>query len=234
MGSREHHGSRRDSTGDDRLRERYEELRLLRETQPEREAAACKQAMQKNRAATDKLVASLREQLAAAQQGAPAASSANCDENAALAELRAENAELKRQLESASAAAPANHTALTALKAKLQFYELMSGLRCELTGDVAKCTVTCALSTEDDENEPPSRASRASMSSAAPKMRSAAFELHLNPADGEDGIDLEYVPTDLSGCEDGKLPEYLRESIIFERQDAPGFLQKLLSGVAAE
>ena len=61
MGSREHHGSRRDSTGDDRLRERYEELRLLRETQPEREAAACKQAMQKNRAATDKLVASLRE-----------------------------------------------------------------------------------------------------------------------------------------------------------------------------
>ena len=118
MGSREHHGSRRDSTGDDRLRERYEELRLLRETQPEREAAACKQAMQKNRAATDKLVASLREQLAAAQQGAPAASSANCDENAALA-----NCELRTLSSSASSNPPLPllpATPLTALKAKLQ------------------------------------------------------------------------------------------------------------------
>lgn len=237
MGSRDHHS--RLSTGDTRLRERYDELRVLRETQPERESAACKEMMQKSKAASDKLIASLREQLAAAQQGKqqPPAN----DNEEALTTLRAENAQLRRQLEtanaaaaSAAAAAPAAAAAAStapnvALEGKLAFYELMTGMRCELSGDIAKCKVVCAVPMDDDEDAAPTPCS-----SAPVKTHSALFELNLKPPDGEEGVDVEYVPTDLSGCDDGALPEYLREPIVFERQQAPGFLRRLLSGVASD
>ena len=237
MRSREHH--RRDSTGDARLRERYNELIMLRETQPEREAAAAREAMQKNRAASDALVASLRSQLAAAQQGvAPPAGSG--DESAELTQLRAENAELRRQLAEAptagAAAAATADTTTAAVDARLAFYEMMTGMRFELQGEVAKCTITCAKDAdsddeeENDENEPPpSRGSKASA-----KTRSAVFDLNLSPTEGDPGVDVEYVPVNLSGCEDGNLPEFLREPIAFPRQQAPGFLRHLIAGIAAD
>ena len=232
MGSRDHHS--RLSTGDTRLRERYDELRVLRETQPERESSACKEMMQKSKAASDKLIALLREQLAAAQQGKQQPEAKATEQ--ALTTLRAENTKLHHQLEIANAAASAAAAAATtaaaldaALEAKLAFYELMTGMRCELSGDVATCKVMCAVPTDDDAN-----AAQTPCSSAPVKTHSALFELHLKPPDGEVNVDIEYVPTDLSGCDDGSLPEYLREPIVFERQQAPGFLRRLLSGVASD
>ena len=43
----------------------------------------------------------------------------------------------------------------------------------------------------------------------------ACFDLNLAPADGEPG-EVEYVPTDLTDCQQDKLPEYLRDSLICE------------------
>ena len=51
-------------------------------------------------------------------------------------------------------------------------------------------------------------------------------------AGGEEG-EVEYIPTDLSECS-APLPEYLRDSLTFERSQMPAFLQKLLSGLANE
>ena len=197
----------------DQMRERYEQLKLLRVTQPEREAAAARKALEKVTSSSDELVASLRAQLAAAQgQGGDGSS-----EKA----LRAENADLRKRLEAAEAIAPAAVAGATAsLEAKVGLYELMTGMRVEIAGDVAKCVVTCAAPSSDDEAAPPAE-------------RSAAFELNLAPAEGDEG-DIEYVPTDLSGLPVEQLPEYLRESILFEGAQAPAFLRRLLSGVAVD
>ena len=77
----------------DQMRERYEQLKLLRVTQPEREAAAARKALEKVTSSSDELVASLRAQLAAAQgQGGDGSSEKS---------LRAENADLRKRLEAA-------------------------------------------------------------------------------------------------------------------------------------
>ena len=226
MPSRDHH-----SISDERLRQRYEELRALRETQPEKEATAARKALDKSREASDLLVATLRAELAKLQQ----------PESTALQELRAENAALRGQLaevasaaSSASAAAdpsvsaPSPPSSSSALEAKLEFYEMMTGMRVEMAeGDVARCVVACAAPTDDQENDPSAAAAQ------PPPPRRAAFEMRLKPEEGEPGVDLEYVPTDLSGCAEAELPEYLRESIVFERSQAPGFLQRLLAGVSS-
>ena len=79
MPSRDHH-----SISDERLRQRYEELRALRETQPEKEATAARKALDKSREASDLL----------------ARSSGACQTptESQLQELRAENAALRGQL----------------------------------------------------------------------------------------------------------------------------------------
>jgi hypothetical protein len=195
------------SLADERLRERYEELRSLRETQPEREASHARQALQKCRTSSDALVAQLKAQLAAVQSGSGVASE---DE---VAQLKAENAELRRQL--------AATTAPPATDARISFYEIMTGMSVEMQGDLAKCTVVCAAPEDEDEETP------------APPPHRISFEIDLVPAEGDPG-DISYAPTDLSGCADANLPEYLRESIVFERTQAPTFLQRLIAGVAAE
>ena len=86
---------------------------------------------------------------------------------------------------------------LAALETKVNFYELMTGVRVEMAGEVAKCVVRCASSDEAEAGAP---------------ARTAAFELHLAPAEGDEG-DIEYVPTDLTQCPTGKLPEYLRDTV---------------------
>lgn len=229
MPSREHHEIIELSGGSDLTRERYEELKLLRITQPEREAAAARKALEKHTAASDALVASLRAQLATAQ---PSGACSGADVGAEAA-LRAENAELRSKLEEAqtaaaaqSAAPPAAATAdapsesIAALEAKISFYEMMTGMSVELaSGDIAKCVIRCVVPSEEDEE---------AATQTAP--RCAAFELHLSPKDGDEG-DVEYVPTDVSSVDD-KLPEFLLDSIVFEAPQAPGFLAKLLAGVA--
>ena len=228
MGSRDHHAS-----ADDKIRSRYDELRVLRETQPEREAAACREAMHKSRQAAETLIVSLKEQLAAAQQAqAPAA----VQESEALAALRTENEQLRRQLAASQATASSPPSASSdALKARVSFYELITGMQVQLSGEVATCTVSCEAPGGDDDAPPtPAAKSPRATSGATRPPRTAVFELNLNPADGEPGLDVEYVPTDLSGCADAELPEYLRESIVFERAQAPGFLQRLLAGVASD
>ena len=218
---RDHHDVEVSSGADDRMRKRYEELKLLRVTQPEREAAASRKALEKHTAAADALVASLRAQLAAAN---PTAGSTSAEEDKAVAALRKENADLRRKLEEAQrgAAAPlsaAPSDASAALEAKVGFYEMMTGMSVELAaGDVAKCVVRCAPPSEEAATQ------------TAP--RHASFELHLSPAEGDEG-DVEYVPSDLSAVQDD-LPEYLLDSIVFEASQAPGFLSRLLSGVAVD
>ena len=89
----------RDSTcSSETLRARYEELKTLRETQPEREAAAARSALDKCRSTSDDLVGALRAEVAKLQEKQPPVS-------VALEELRAENAALRTQLATANAAA---------------------------------------------------------------------------------------------------------------------------------
>ena len=197
---RDERDERLEASAGDRLRDRYEDLKQLRITQPEREAAAARQALEKHTSASDALVASLRKQLEDARTQQPVAGS----ENESDAALRAENAELRRQLEAAKAAsAPASAAVQgnAALEAKVTFYEMMTGMNVEFAaGDVAKCVVHCAAS--DDEDAP---------AAGAPPRR-ATFELHLSPEGGDEG-DVEYVPTDLSALPAESLPEYLRETV---------------------
>ena len=230
--SRSHHEVPADS-----LRERYEELRALRETQPEKEAAAARKALDKSREASELLVAALRAEVAKLQEKQPPVS-------VALEELRAENAALRTQLATAnaaaasaasSAAAPSSSSSSSSatLEAKVAFYALMTGMSVELAaGDVFKCVVTCTPPAgEDQENAEPTSTAAAVL---PPKPRRAEFELRLlSPENGEPG-DVEYAPIDLSGCADAKLPSYLKEEIEFERDSAPGFLQRLLAGVAGD
>ena len=186
----------------------------MRETVPEREAAAARKALERSHNASEALVTSLRGELQRVKEGAP---TPPATDDAAVATLRSENAELRRQLAERPAAAnvapAAGTTTLASLEARLAFYEMMTGMRVELADGVATCTVTAA-------------------------SRSATFELHLDPAktrpsdeEYEQG-DLEYVP--LEASPEVELPVYLQEAITFEREQAPTFLQKVRSCVAVD
>lgn len=196
---------------EDQLRKRYKELSALRETQPERECAAARSALEKTVASSETLVTSLRTELAQLKRSAPDAQSAS-DElaraKAAAEQLQEENGELQRRLAAAEAvaetaaemaAAPAPSAAPSAAQqAVLGFYEMMTGMSVEVEGSAKKAR--CVVSAAGDEGG---------------EARRAVFELDLAPADGE-AEDVEYVPTDLTGCAD-RLPEYLRESIMCTR-----------------
>jgi hypothetical protein len=113
----------RDSlSSEDRLRERYEELKQLRETQPERDAAHARQALEKHTAASDALVASLRAEIAASKENQQP--SAAADET-----LRKENAELRARL--------------AECEARTAFFQTMTGLDLDLdsAAQVARCSV---------------------------------------------------------------------------------------------
>ena len=61
-----------------------------------------------------------------------------------------------------------------------------------------------------------------------------AFDLDMQPEESEPGS-LEYTPTD-GGTDEATarhLPEYMRDSIVFEAEQAPVFLQKVLVAVTA-
>lgn len=225
VSERERDEDERDAACDDRLRSRYDELRLLRETQPEREAAAARKALEALRKASDSLVASLRDELdeckenirssttatATTAAAAAAVTEAAAASDEALAALRTENDNLRQQLREAQQQ-PLLAEPPQAGAEKIALYEMLTGLSLEcVVGDVARCELRA----------PEGEVAR----------RRLAFELHLKPADGDSG-DLEYIPTDLSDCGGAALPEYLREPIIFERTQAPVFTQRLLSGVA--
>ena len=211
--------------GGDTLRDRYESLKLLRLTQPEREASAALKALEKATTASDALVASLRKQIVAAG-GTPTDTTAADEAEQELVQLRADNASLRAELDSApsaSATTPAGSRdgrwrpveEVARLEERLAFYEMMTGISVEMSGQTAKCVVRCA---DPDEQA---------------AARTAAFELQLAPAEGEEG-EVEYVPTDLSELPPDQLPEYLRDTITFDREQAPGFLSRLLAGVAGD
>ena len=64
--------------------------------------------------------------------------------------------------------------------------------------------------------------------------RRLAFDLDMQPEESEPGS-LEYTPTD-GGTDEATarhLPEYMRDSIVFEAEQAPVFLQKVLVAVTA-
>ena len=207
---REHHDES-DSPSQSKLRDRYEELKALRLTQPEREAQAARKTLEKHTKAADALVASLRAQLAAAGGTEAPPPPTPADDSA---KLREENAELKRQLAANSSKRWATPPALEEAEAKVSFYELMTGMKIEVRdGLVAQCQVQC-LAEDDDSTQ-----------------RRAAFDFHLSPEGADEG-DVEYVPTDLSQACPEKLPGYMREPITFEKEQAPIFLSRLVKMMA--
>ena len=181
---RDHHDS-----AEAGLRERYEELRELRETLPEKEAARMHQAMQKVQATADKVIKDLRQQLEQQRSNATEAL-----QGVTMAEsLHAENEKLRAELQQARAGlptAPAAFTEDTSSRQLVAFYEMMTGMRVRMERDVAHCTL-CAAS--DD----------------ATKRHTVGFELNMAPP--EDG-ELGYKPTNLTECAE-RLPEYLQDEI---------------------
>ena len=179
------------------VKSRYEELVNLRETQPEREAAAAISALQKSRRSSEALISALRAEILACKENHPAGgiAAAACVTNPS-AELTAENERLRSELDQARAALAISQKPTSAdLEARLAFFELLTGLRIEeMSGNVARCVVSVESAKEG----------------AGSHM--AKFDLDMEPADGEPG-DVEYVPTDLSECAPS-LPEYLKDSII--------------------
>lgn len=207
MVEREHHLDANPNGGDSRLRRRYEELFELRETRPERDAAQAREALQKSHAASEALIASLRAELAQCKENTqPSNTNVDSGPSPDEAQLRAENVQLRRELElartasAAAAAEPAKTGADGDAAARLAFYEMITGLRVEMDNShkIARCAV---------------RGGSATSSSVA------AFELHLAPAEGEPD-DVEYIPTDLSACA-ARLPEYLQDSIICTPSPSP-------------
>ena len=167
---------------------RYDELRELRETEAEADAAKMRKALQSTRDKSERLISSLREELAQQKQSTVDLTSA-----VALAEkLEAENAALRQQL--AAAGGPAVGQSSSADASVLKFMEMMTGLAVKIQGSKAQCT----LNATSEEGV----------------ARKAAFEVDLAPADGEEG-EIEYVPTDLSEVAD-RVPEYLTDSITCE------------------
>lgn len=220
---------------DDDIHARYESLVNLRETQPERAAAAATSALQKSRKSSEALIAALRAEIDAYKENKQLA--AGCTASMPSDELtaaRAESADLRRQLADARAKLAATSQSGVAaavapssqpLEVRLAFYEMATGMRVEMDGDVARCVVSIEPASEDAEDEVVIRG-------AKPKLNTVAFDISLAPAEGEEG-EVEYIPTDLSECS-APLPEYLRDSLTFERSQMPAFLQKLLSGLANE
>ena len=155
------------------------------------------------------LIASLRAELAAARGGAapPPQPSAPADETATEAVALAE------ALQQENAALKAQLAALDAEPKErlLKFYETMTGL-----------TAT------------PGEGSVVHCSCHAEGERRLAFDLDMQPEESEPGS-LEYTPTD-GGTDEATarhLPEYMRDSIVFEAEQAPVFLQKVLVAVTA-
>jgi hypothetical protein len=218
---------------DDDIHARYETLVNLRETQPERAAAAATSALQKSRKSSEALIAALRAEIDAYKENKQLGCTASMPSDE-LTAARAESADLRRQLADARAKLAATSQSGVAaavapssqpLEARLAFYEMATGMRVEMDGDVARCVVSIEPASEDAEDEVVIRG-------AKPKRNTVAFDLSLAPAEGEEG-EVEYIPTDLSECS-APLPEYLRDSLTFERSQMPAFLQKLLSGLANE
>ena len=183
------------------LRARYEDLLNIRETKPEREAAASRQALERHMTATEALVASLHadlERARAAPLPAPDAADAAAlrDDNAAL---REECAALRRRLEQqplaapAAAAAPAAErsaaqaaAATSALEQQVAFYTMMTGMGVELVGEVATCAVAARAITGAPaarreqrgrllRHEPPCRRAKQGSRSRVAKERAPAL-----------------------------------------------------------
>ena len=222
----------------DDIHARYESLVNLRETQPERAAAAATSALLKSRKSSEAIITALRAEIDSYKENKqlPSGCTASLPFDELTAE-RAESADLRRQLADAraklaattqsgvAAAVAPSSPPPTNLEARLAFYEMATGMRVEMDGDVARCVVSIEPASEDAEDEVVIRG-------AKPKRNTVAFDLSLAPEEGEEG-EVEYIPTDLSECS-VYLPEYLRDSLTFERSQMPAFLQKLLSGLANE
>ena len=188
---------------------KYASLRALRETEPEAEARKLAEALEETKSASAALIASLRAELAAARGGAapPPQPSAPADETATEAVALAE------ALQQENAALKAQLAALDAEPKErlLKFYETMTGL-----------TAT------------PGEGSVVHCSCHAEGERRLAFDLDMQPEESEPGS-LEYTPTE-GGTDEATarhLPEYMRDSIVFEAEQAPVFLQKVLVAVTA-
>ena len=92
------------------LRQRYEELREIRETLPEKEAARMHQAMQKVQTASEKVIKDLRQQLDQQRTNASEAL-----QGVSMAEsLHAENEKLRAELQKLLAGGPASPEAAAA------------------------------------------------------------------------------------------------------------------------
>ena len=168
---------------DDDIHARYETLVNLRETQPERAAAAATSALQKSRKSSEALIAALRAEIDAYKENKQLGCTASMPSDE-LTAARAESADLRRQLADAraklaatsqsgvAAAVAPSSPPPTNLEARLAFYEMATGMRVEMDGDVARCVVSIEPASEDAEDEVVIRG-------AKPKRNTVAFDLSL-------------------------------------------------------
>ena len=163
---------------DSTLRSRYDALLRLRETQPERELKAALEALSNSRSTSDTLIQALRAEIVlykenvGVQQQQQSKPPQPPPASAATDDLRSENEDLRRQLDTAAAK-------IAALEQRLSFAELMTGMRVELgnNGRTALCTVK------------------------AKRTATFQIDLEPDDEDADPG-DIGYEPTDISACED--------------------------------
>ncbi|KAL3916723.1 MAG: hypothetical protein SGPRY_006697 [Prymnesium sp.] len=181
---------RRDPADENADRTRYEALRELRETKPEREAARMVKAMQNTKDASQALIAELRKELE--QQSKK---QAELSEAVTLAEvLQQENEQMRAELEATRErlAEQASHPTSNAL---VNFYQMVTGMRVRIEGEKATCSI-CAASQSEKQ---------------AAVYNSISFQLDMAP-DGSDKGEIGYLPIDLTKS-GHQIPEYLRDEI---------------------
>ena len=194
------------------MRKKYEELVELRETEPEREAKRVLQTLELSQQTSDEVIRTLRAELEQCkqvsrhhQQRSLTVSTTIADAVDVAEALDHQNGELRQKIEALTPGAQKN--AALNLEKQLILMEDLTGLRVRGMGDGTKANICSG-------------------------ERQLAFEIDLEPDDGDEG-DLGYAPIDLSGAKEG-LPDYLRESITFEKAQAPALIAKLMTHALQE
>ena len=175
------------------LRRRYEELRAMRETEPEEHAARMATTLEETRIQSESLVTQLREEIEQHKEREQELAHAVTVAEA----LHAENAMLRQSGSSAAAPTEVGAKDVERLRQTVAFFELMTGMRVELDQQRARCT--CGGGAEEEKQ--------------------VVFDMDLAPEEGEQG-DVEFHPVAL-GESTSQLPEYMQDSITCELPSAP-------------
>eukprot|EP00310_Coccolithus_braarudii_P015238 CAMPEP_0183333098 /NCGR_PEP_ID=MMETSP0164_2-20130417/2077_1 /TAXON_ID=221442 /ORGANISM="Coccolithus pelagicus ssp braarudi, Strain PLY182g" /LENGTH=210 /DNA_ID=CAMNT_0025501935 /DNA_START=12 /DNA_END=644 /DNA_ORIENTATION=+ len=187
---------------DNKLRQRYEQLRELRESGPEHEAKRARTALLEATCAASEHVELLKAEVETHKRAA-----LDLSQSVEIAEaLQAENAQLRSQLDALRAGASAARDG----SRQLALYEALTGIKLDVSeGSVVRCTCTGTPVEGGD-------------------LRKWIFSVDES-ADGADG-EWGYIPA-VEGGAGLDLPDYLQEEITFEKTAAPALINKIMAAV---